>query len=200
MSLLILIPTLFAALQLITRKYIFSALTTLSCAVISAKNAPVLAAALAVSAVGDWFMSHKGHHQKLYIAGIAFFLVGHALFIVQAILRIRAMGRPRALAGSLVAGGVLSAAMIAYLLMRVLPMVPKLMKLPVVLYTLISLASFTCALMTGDVLYAVGIALLLFSDTMIGESDFVGNRRAGPLILPTYYLCHILVALSALLR
>ena len=53
--------------------------------------------------------------------------------------------------------------------------------------------------MTGDVIYACALALLLFSDTMIAEADFAGNPRADRLVLPTYYLCHILVALSAIL-
>ena len=46
-----------------------------------------------------------------------------------------------------------------------------------------------------DILYILGIAMLLFSDTMIAESDFVGNPKTGWLILPTYYLCHILVSI-----
>ena len=53
--------------------------------------------------------------------------------------------------------------------------------------------------MTGSACYAVGIGLLLFSDTMIAENDFLGNHRVAALILPAYYLCHILVALSALI-
>ena len=60
MSFLILIPALFAALQLITRKYIFSALTTLSCAAISAKNAPVLAAALEANEKARLIAVHDG--------------------------------------------------------------------------------------------------------------------------------------------
>lgn len=64
---------------------------------------------------------------------------------------------------------------------------------------MISVVGFTLSLMTGDLRYAAAIALLLFSDTMIAEADFAGNRRADILVLPTYYLCHIMVAASAIL-
>ena len=57
MAWLIVIPAVFAILRLVTRKYAFSALTTLSCAALVAARAPVMAAALAVSAVGDFFIA-----------------------------------------------------------------------------------------------------------------------------------------------
>lgn len=193
MALLILIPTAFAVLQLTTRKYIFSPLTTLSCAALALLNSPIMAAALFVSAIGDWFMAHKGDREIPYVLGIAGFFLGHAVFIAYAALRIRFV------AAGMLAGVALAAFYIPYLLLRVIRKVPKLLRIPVALYTLISLAGLTFAVMTGDVLYIAGIACLLFSDTMIAESDFVGVRSCGKWILPTYYLCHILVALSALI-
>ena len=61
--LLLLIPAALAILRLTTRKYPFSALTTLACAALIAVygRAPAIglaAAALAVSAAGDWFLAH----------------------------------------------------------------------------------------------------------------------------------------------
>lgn len=192
MAFLILIPLMCALLRLFTRKYIFNALTTLSCAVLVLPYAPIMAAALAVSAAGDWFMDHKGNHETLYICGIAGFFLGHVLLIVHALTS------ARHISAGLYAGAVLGAVFGPYLLLRVIRKVPIMLKLPVVLYTLISLVGLACAVMTGDALYIIGIASLLFSDTMIAECDFVGNKSTGPLILPTYYLCHILVTLSAL--
>ena len=87
----------------------------------------------------------------------------------------------------------------AYFLLRAMPRMPKSLRLPGALYTAISVAGFACALMTGSACYAVGIGLLLFSDTMIAENDFLGNHRVAALILPADYLCHILVTLSALI-
>ena len=192
LPLLILIPIVFTLLRLKTGKYIFSALTTLSCAAVALLNAPIMAAALFVSFAGDYFMAHKGNNDMKYLLGIAGFLLGHIIFIAHALLR-----------AVDVRAGLLTAAILAiwftpYLLLRVIGRVPKLLKLPVLLYTFISIAGLSCAVMTGNILYTLGIAMLLFSDTMIAENDFVGNSMTGWLILPTYYLCHILVTLSTL--
>lgn len=187
---LILLPVLFAVLRMITGKYAFSALTTLACAALTLSDAPVMAAALAVSAVGDYFMAHKGNREILYVCGIAGFFLGHVLLIAYAMTDVQNFK------AGLYAGAALGAFFMPYLLMRVIRKVPKLLKLPVVLYTLISLLGLSCAVTTGNVLYIVGIASLLFSDTMIAEYDFVGSKAAGALILPTYYLSHILVTLS----
>ena len=200
MAILTLISVCFAVFRLITRKYVFSALTTLSCAALSLSplwtggwrwSQLILPAALVVSAIGDYFMAHKGGHAEIYRLGIAGFLLAHALFIVHCCTQ----WRPRAWIA--VVGLLLLAGYGAYLILRVLPGIPRLLKLPAALYTLISVAGFTASLMTRNPLYIAGVALLLFSDTMIAEHDFVGNRAAGALILPTYYLSQLLVALSA---
>lgn len=193
MAFLILIPVVCALLRLVSGKYIFSALTTLSCAAIVLPHAPVMAAALAISAAGDYFMAHKGDREILYVCGIAGFLLGHVLLIAHA------MTTAQHFSAGLYAGAALGAFFGPYLFMRVIKKVPAMLKLPVVLYTLISLVGLACAVMTGEALYIIGVACLLFSDTMIAECDFVGSKATGPLILPTYYLCHILVTLSALI-
>ncbi|MBE5808405.1 MAG: hypothetical protein E7317_08710 [Clostridiales bacterium] len=187
------IPLFCALMRLFTRKYVFSALTTLSCAALVIVRAPVMAAALAVSAAGDWFMGHKGDNEGLYRMGILCFLLAHVIFIAYALTRVKTVAVPLAVGAALAAGYAV------YLGTRVFGCVPALLKIPVAAYSVISLIGFTCALMTKDPLYAIGIGLLLFSDTMIAEHDFVGNTSAGLLILPTYYLCQMLVALSGLL-
>lgn len=208
MAFLILIPIAFALLQLKMNKYIFSALTTLSCAAIAALNSPIMALALFISFIGDWFMAHKGSKEWMYLLGIAGFFLAHMVFIAHALTHVLFASHealvlgvvPRAtyVRAGLLTGAVLTLWFTPYLILRVIRKVPKLLKLPVVLYAFISIAGLSCAVMTGNALYILGIAMLLFSDTMIAENDFVGNTKAGPLILPTYYLCHILVALSAL--
>lgn len=192
MAFLILFPIVFALFQLKTHKYIFSPLTTLSCALLALTDAPVMAAALVVSCIGDYFLMHKGSKEWMYLLGIVGFSLGHILFIAHALTQVHF-----AKAG-LFTGAVLAIWFTPYLLLRVIRKAPKLLQLPVVLYTIISVASLACAVMTGDILYILGIASLVFSDTMIAENDFVGNPKTGWIIMPTYYLCHILVALSAL--
>ena len=44
--------------------------------------------------------------------------------------------------------------------------------------------------------YVLGIALILFSDTLIAITEFMGNDRWEFLILPTYYLAHIVITWS----
>ena len=46
----------------------------------------------------------------------------------------------------------------------------------------------------------LGLLCIVLSDTLIAESDFAGNRAAEAWILPTYFLCHILLALSAVVE
>ena len=196
--LLLLIPAALAILRLTTRKYPFSALTTLACAALisiygHAPASGLAAAALVISAAGDWFLAHHRGRETFYALGVGGFLAGHALLIAFAAHR--AALSPMAL----VAGGLLLALYAAYLTQIVLPGMPKMLRLPAVLYTLVSIAGFTVALTSGDAVYASAIALLLFSDTMIAAADFAGRKELSFLILPTYYLCHILIALSAML-
>ena len=200
MAVLALIPVCFAVLRLITRKYVFSALTTLSCAALSLSpvwsdgwrwSQLILPAALVVSAIGDYFMAHKGSRPEIYRLGIAGFLLAHVLFIVHSCTQWRPNVR------IFLVGIALFAAYGAYLALRALPGIPGSLKLPAALYALVSVAGFTLSLMTGNLLYILGLALLMFSDTMIAEHDFAGTRWAGALILPTYYLSQLLAALSA---
>ena len=192
--LLLLIPIFFSLSYLVARKYIFSPLMTLSCAALVLCKQPIMGAALVMSAVGDWFMAHKGTRTDVYRLGILGFFIAHALFIVYATTRIKTVVVPLIIGLAMVIGYAL------YLTRRVLPRTPAMLKFPAALYAAISLAGFTCAMMTREPLYIIGIGLLLFSDTAIAENDFVHNARAGILILPTYHLCQLFVALSALIQ
>ena len=188
-----LVPVLFTVLQLRTGKYIFSALITGSCALISAFYAPLLCAALTAAVVGDWLMAHKGSNELMYAGGIGGFFVSHLLLYLYARTIIpEGAVLPAPVGAALIA-------CIVYLVLRVLPKVPRLLAAPVALYTVISILSLGAAVKTGHALYALGVASLLFSDIMIAENDFVGNRQAGILILPTYYLSHLLMTLSVML-
>ena len=93
-----------------------------------------------------------------------------------------------------------------YLARRVLPGQPAAMKTALSGYALVSLAGLFFALSMNAScaaerwLYAAGIAAILFSDTMIAEAEFAGRSKAHRLILPTYYLCHILLAASQIAK
>ena len=75
-----------------------------------------------------------------------------------------------------------------------------LIPLSVVLYMLISAASLGFSLAAPGAARTLGLLCIVLSDTLIAESDFAGNRAAGAWILPTYFLCHILLALSAVVE
>ena len=195
---LLILPFAFALLRLFTRKYAFSALTTVSAGVIALTNlsspaAVLIACALFVSAVGDYFMAHRSGSDRTYALGIGGFFVGDALFIASAAMRLHFSEM------ALVVGLLLLGLYAAFLRLHIMPKLPETLKIPAIAYTMISVLGFTLSLMPGDFRYALSIALLLYSDTMIAEADFAGNRRADLLVLPTYYLCHILVAASAIL-
>ena len=46
--------------------------------------------------------------------------------------------------------------------------------------------------------YLAGIALIVFSDTLISFKEFLRYRRFDFLILPTYYLAHLCVTWAAI--
>lgn len=194
----LLLPLLFALARLKTGRYAFSALTSVSAGLIALTHftstaAVLIACALFASALGDYFMAHRSGNDRTYVFGIGGFFIGHALLIASSVIRLTFS--PMAL----VVGVLLCGLYAAFLKLHIVSGLPQVLKLPAAAYALISVAGFTLALMTGDVVYACALALLLFSDTMIAEADFAGNRRADRLVLPTYYLCHLLVALSAIL-
>ena len=198
-----LLPLAFCLLRLLTHRYICSALITLSCAVVVAVAGPggdgwLVVAALIVSAAGDWFMAHQGLNPNNLLFGMAGFAVAHVLLIAYAARAFAFDGR--ALAAVLLLGALYA----LYLARRVFPGVEARLKPAIAGYALVSLAGLFFALCRGvplgeKALYALGIVCILFSDTMIAESDFVGRKQAGPLILPTYYTCQLLITVSLLL-
>lgn len=199
----LLLPVGAMALGLKTKKYVWNCVLTLSCAAIviltgRGKMMAPLVAALAVSVVGDYFMGHKNGKPIRYILGIAFFLLAHLAFIWYA------AGRFAGSARIFIAGGALIGMLLWYLSARVLPKLKgqRPMQIAVTLYSLVTGVSVVAAagMQAGQfeaLLYAVGIVMIALSDTMIAETDFVGNKEWQSYIMPTYYLCHILVAASA---
>ena len=198
----LLAPVAAMVLGLKTKKFVWNCVLTLSCAVIVAltgrgMTVVPLIAALGLSIIGDFFMAHKKDRTMWYIGGISGFLLAHIAFIWYATGRF---------AGNMriyIAGAALIFMLGYYLKTRVLPkMQEKTMQIAVSLYALISGVSVIAAAAMHApeferLLFAVGIALIAFSDTMIAETDFVGSKECSVYIMPAYYLCHILVAASA---
>ena len=200
----LLLPLLFCGLRLLTHQYIYSALISLSCAFVVAVagtggRAWLVALALAVSAGGDWFMAHQNLGPNNFLFGVGGFAVAHLLLIAFAARRF-GFALP-ALAATLCLG----ALYYVYLRRRIFPGLDG--------FTAKALAGYACVSLLGlffalsqrtpaleKWLYAAGIVCILFSDTMIAEADFAHAQWARPWILPTYYLCHLLLAASQTVR
>ncbi len=200
----LIVPVFAMVMGLKTHRFGWNCVLTLSCAAIAAltKRGPMMipmVVALCLSVIGDYFMAHKGARTAWYIAGIAGFLLAHAAFIWYAGQRFQ--GSPRIW----IAGAALLVMLGLYLVKRVLPHVKVTpMRVAVSLYALVSIVSVVAAAgMKGKPLealfYTLGIMLIAFSDTMIAENDFVRNKDAFVYIMPSYYLCHICVAASAII-
>ena len=205
MSLLwLLLPLFFCLMRFITHKYICSALITLSCAAVTALAGRggaswLVVAALVISAGGDWFMSHQPLNPNFFLFGVAGFALAHAVFIVYAAQSFR-FSLP-----ALLVALALAVLYAFYLKARVFPKADGFLRPALAGYALISLVGFFFALCRQapgleKALYAIGIACILFSDTMIAEARFAGQQWANQWILPTYYLCQLLITASRLLR
>ena len=187
-----------------TGKYVYSALISLLCGATvvlagGGNTRLLLAAGLFASVIADWFLCHQAGRSSFFLCGVAGFFIAHCLFCGYAAAEYSFGLWPVALAGALLAG------YCAYMFARVMPGVAGGLKLPVFAYMLASIASMYLAMASGmpapqKALYTAGIAAILFSDTMIAENIFVGVKRAGRLVHPTYYACHWLLALSALIK
>lgn len=193
-----------AVLKCALGNYIYSAAATLLCALAVGASGDVpakipLVAGLVISIAADWFLAHQGKGENRFLYGVMGFFAAHCLFLLYALGRFT-YGMP-ALAFSIT----LLIAYAIYLWVRILPHVEVNLRVPVVLYAMISIFSLYFALsmnapMLEKILYVAGIAAILISDTMISEGDFAGNKAADKLLLPAYYLCHVLISLSAIIR
>lgn len=194
------------ALMLIREKkpvYILSPMITLSCmaiAALSGREARMLTAcAYVFSVIGDFFLQHKSISKNSYIYGIAGFFMAHTCFFMYALVMLRWSIL------TLIAAVVLLIGYGIFVIKKLHPVLDsKAMKIAVTMYMLISVAAFSAALsLNADplskCLYAAGIGCIIFSDTIIAFSDFLSRRKMNFLMMPTYYLCHILVAASLIL-
>lgn len=183
-----------------TGGYIYSALISGFCgvsAMLSGKH--LLGLGLFMSVIADWFLCHQAGHSERFLYGVAGFFIAHCLFAAYA------FGRFSFSTAAIIVASALLIGFGAYMLLRALPHIDAGLKLPVIAYVLVSILSLHAAFsmnapIAEKILYIVGIASIVFSDTMIAENIFVGVKQAGKLVHPTYYACHWLITLSALIR
>jgi uncharacterized membrane protein YhhN len=181
-----------------TSSLVAKGLSVSTLALVAARQgAPGLAAALACSSAGDLFL--EWDRQGLFVAGLSAFLLAHLVYIV---LFVRGSRRPAgvtlfraAAALAVFAGGASVAAWIW----------PDLgaLRVPVAAYMGVLLAMAVAAQL-GDFatpLVAIGAALFVASDSMIGVETFKGRfAGSGPLIWSTYYLAQAAITAGWLRR
>jgi hypothetical protein len=157
----------------------------------------IFIAALFFSIIGDWFLGHRNGIPARFIYGILFFFIGHAGFLWFSLKngKINLWVLALLLAGYLVLffvmiypnidGAILMVAVLAYLLISCLSLAAATgLRFPVLPRNL----------------FVAGIASIVFSDTIIAFSEFAGYREYNWLIMPTYYLSHILMTLALILN
>ena len=149
------------------------------------------------SIVGDYFLSHRNGNAMWFVYGILFFFIAHIGYLAYSLYHgkivlwltgLLCVGYLIFFFTSLydgIGGGVLLWAALAYLF--------------------ISCFSLGAAWgITFDGFpkwgYVAGIALVLFSDTLIAFTEFMAYDRWDFLILPTYYLAHIVITWSVFQR
>ncbi|HHU97413.1 MAG: lysoplasmalogenase [Bacteroidota bacterium] len=161
------------------------------------KEAIPLMLAFLCSICGDWFLSHRYGENIRFVYGVGCFFCAHVGFLWYALLRGKVRWKFTVI--------LLTAYLLFYFVMLYPSFADKVTMFAVLAYLLISGISMGAAVgINGNrrskIAFAVGIALLLFSDTIIGLREFVGYPSLGKLILPTYYLCHISITFSILSR
>ena len=149
------------------------------------------------SIAGDWFMSNKLGDNMMFSKGIALFFLAHLGYRGFALRNGKIKWRFNLLI------------LMCYLLFFFLWLYPsiedKILLYAALVYLLISCLTFgTSAGIKGDNTfrraYIFGIFLIVFSDTIIALSEFLGYGTLDFLILPTYYLAHISISFSLIRR
>lgn len=151
--------------------------------------------AFAASMVGDTYLSTRGDSVARFVTGVAAFGVAHVLYTAYGLAHGKMHWPVLALAlagfGAWFAVGLAPGIESRALLVAALG------------YTALSCVALGAAAGMRDrgavkAPFVVGIALIVFSDSLIALGEFGGNRTMSALILPTYYLAHVAITLSAL--
>tara|TARA_R110000765_G_scaffold100001_2_gene187588 strand:+ start:1341 stop:1991 length:651 start_codon:yes stop_codon:yes gene_type:complete len=145
------------------------------------------------SIAGDWFMSNMNGDSTMFSKGIALFFLAHLGYLLFATLNGQIKWRFTSI--------LLALFLLFYFLVLFPSINDNILMLATLIYLLISCFSLGASVgIKGDYIvkwtYFFGIFLILFSDTIISLTEFLGYNRLDFLILPTYYLAHISITFS----
>ena len=148
---------------------------------------PWIVAGVLLSLLGDVFLMLP---RDMFVAGLGSFLVAHVAYIVA----FRIDGGS---AGALAVSGVVVAVAAIVVGRRVVAGVratEPAVTLPVVAYIAVIAAMVASALATGNILFGIGAALFMTSDSLIAWNRFVRPLSWAPLaIIVTYHVAQALL-------
>jgi len=204
---MLLIPILSGILALIYNDFIFKSGVSGSCIVILIaqyfrkmnfkSDMLIISGAFVFSIGGDWFLSNRNGDEWILITGILLFFIAHAGYLYFGLLNGQINWRLTI---------VLLAAYLAFFIFKLYPVIDnQILCLASLAYLLISCFSLGAAAgMNGfqwlRCPYSTGIALILFSDTIIAFKEFLAIHTMDFLILPTYYLAQICITIALICK
>jgi uncharacterized membrane protein YhhN len=161
----------------------------------------LLAGALALSALGDAFLSREG--EKAFLGGLASFLVAHLLYVALFVHSGGGLGvlltSPRLLIGIVIA-------IFAIVMLAVLwPRVEATFRLPIAIYVAAILAMGLAALTLPDWRIILGALLFIVSDAFLATEKFLLGARSSQrfwmrhAVWALYYAAQALIALGFLM-
>jgi uncharacterized membrane protein YhhN len=162
----------------------------------------LLVVALALSALGDAFLSRDG--DKAFLAGLASFLMAHLVYIALFYL---SSGSFAILTAEPWRAGVVGVMAVFSLVMltRLLPVVAPDMRLPIVAYVAAILVMGVAALTLGNLFAIAGAVLFMASDAILAAEKFLmgslssRRRPARFAVWALYYAAQLLITLGFLL-
>lgn len=204
--LLLLMPLGIALAALETGNIFFKLGVPLSCSLILLLTLPQKSAdktffyiiiAFHFSMLGDWFLSNKSGRELFFVYGIAAYFFAHFGYSLYALKN----------------GGVNRIALIfllivflPYFLLALHPAIPDMiLKSAVFFYLLISVLALSLAFglkqpIASKLPFIVGMTMIVLSDTIISFTEFLNFRTLNFFILPTYYLAHVSITYSLILK
>ena len=155
-----------------------------------------LPAAFLASIAGDYFLSFKEGKESYFVFGIALYFLAHVGYLLYIVMSFDI--NLTVFAAVLAA---LSAGYLIYFFVSLKKNVSGVMTAAVLMYLVISCVVLAFAVSAAAapfvrILMATAIALIVLSDTVIAESEFMNRKRFSFLILPTYYAAQILLCAS----
>lgn len=153
----------------------------------------VVVLAFVFSMIGDCFLSNMNGDSSMFMIGISLYLLAHIGYLIFSLLN-----------GSIKVGitiGILLIFIVFYYSTLYSYITDMSLAYIVLFYLVVSCVSLGAALGIRAVPkvkwpFVVGIALILFSDTIISYKEFMNYDSLNFLILPTYYLAQISITIA----